>query len=62
MSVAPRLRSNLASRSFATDFEICSRRAPSVIDPASAMATKARTDSSFSIVRDSRTLVSQMDG
>ena len=51
------LRSSSAKRSLTTDLETCRRRAASLIDPASAVVTKASRESSFSIVRLSRTLV-----
>ena len=49
-NVAPRLRSSSASRSLTTDFESRSVRAASLIEPASATATKLAMPSSF-IVR-----------
>jgi hypothetical protein len=55
-SLAPRLRSSSVNRSLTTDFDSSIRRAASLIEPLSATATKAATDSSFSLVRFSRTL------
>lgn len=52
-SVAPRLRSSSASRSLTTDFDSRSVRAASLIERASATATKLVIPSSF-IVRTSR--------
>ena len=48
--LAPTLRSSSASRSLTTDFDSRRRRAASLIDPASATATKVAMPSSF-IVR-----------
>ena len=50
----PRLRSSSASRSLTTDFDRRRRRAASLIDPASATATKVAMPSSFIIVRQFR--------
>ena len=57
-SLTPRLRSSSTSRSLTTDFDSRNRRAASLIDPASATATKVAMPSSFIIVRTFRRPVS----
>lgn len=61
-SLVPSARSSSASLSLTTDLALPSRRAAALIDPASAMATKAAMPSSFIIVRISRKPVSAFPG
>jgi hypothetical protein len=53
-SLAPSARSRSASLSLTTDFESRSRRAASLIEPASLIATNMAIPSSFIIVRKIR--------
>jgi hypothetical protein len=57
-SRVPKVRSSSESRSLTTDLDTPIRRDASLMDPASAAATKAATPSSFIIVRRSRNPVS----